>query len=150
MSRRRPPPRGFAIPIALFVIILGAVLAVSIALLSGTQQLGAAQDLLASRAYQAARAGAEWGVHRALRDDPGAACGDIGAGVGRTFAVSAIAGFSVTVTCAESSHNEAGESRSMYVVTATACNLVPGPCLAGVPGSATYVERQLQVVVGSE
>lgn len=131
-------------PVALFVIILGAVLAGSIALLSGTQQLGAAQDLLATRAYQAARAGAEWGVHHALRTGD-ATCANIGSVAGRTFDVPAIPGFRVTVTCAESSHSEAGQSQSMYVVTATACN-----CPAASPGSATYVERQLQVVVGSD
>lgn len=130
-------------PIALFVIILGAVLAVSIAVLSGTQQLGAAQDLLSSRAYQAARAGAEWGVHHALRMG-GATCGTIGP-AGQTFAVSAIAGFSVTVTCIESSHNEAGQATSMYVITATACN-----CPTAGPGNPAYVERQVQVVVGTD
>lgn len=142
--------RGFAMPIALFVIILGVVLAGSITLLSGTQQTGLAQDVLGGRAYQAARAGAEWGVHHVLRVGD-ATCADINnAGTGRSFVPGALAGFVVTVHCTETAHTEAGAAQSMYVIRATACNLPAGPCAVAAPGSATYVERQLRVSVGSD
>ena len=136
-------------PIALFVIILGAVLATSLILVSGTQQTGVVQDVLGNRAYQAARAGAEWGIHHVLRAGD-ATCADIeNGGAGRSFAPGALSGFIVTVNCTESSHNEAGVASTLFVIRATACNLLAGSCPAAAAPSSTYVERQLRVSVVS-
>lgn len=153
MSPSRPQGRGFAAPIAVFVIVLGAAMAAAIALLSGTQQTGSALDVLGVRAYQTARAGLEWGVHHVLRAG-GLDCAGIdnldGAGLGASFSPGgALAEFRVTVRCVESAHTEASVSVNMYAITATACNVAAGACPSAAPGALTYVERQLRVTVGS-
>ena len=137
---------GFAAPVAAFVIVLGLVLAGAMALVSSTQQTGSALDIQGARAYQTARAGIEWGIHHVLRAG-GLDCAGIN---GNNFSPGgALAGFSVTVLCTESSHTEAGGAVNMYQITATACSLAAGPCPGPTPGGVGYVERQLRVSVGS-
>ncbi len=59
--------RGFAMMSALFILVVLAVLGAAIASISVRQQVGSAVELNTARAYQAARAGLEWG--RVLRHD---------------------------------------------------------------------------------
>jgi MSHA biogenesis protein MshP len=155
-----PEPRretGFAAPLAVFVIILGAVLAGAIAMVSGTQQSGTALDILGTRAYQASRAGLEWGVHHVLRagglDCTGINDGD-GAGNGTSFSPGGgLADFRVTVRCTSSAHTEGTTAVVMYALSAAACNLPtagpPSVCPNPAPGSPSYAERELRATVGS-
>jgi MSHA biogenesis protein MshP len=64
--RRRRADRGFALASAIFILVVLAALAVGITLLTTQAQTGLARDLLGSRAYQAARAGLDWGAYRVL------------------------------------------------------------------------------------
>jgi len=118
--------------------VFGAVLVAT----SSTQQAGSALDIQSAKAYQAARAGLEFGMYQALQAGSCAA--------GTTIAhTGSLSGFSVTVNCTSSVHNEAGSDVTMYQVTASACNQPDPNCPAtGTPGSF-YVERQLRVTVGS-
>jgi MSHA biogenesis protein MshP len=151
--------RGFAAPLAVFIIVLGAALAGGLAMLSGTQQGGIALDMQGVRAYQTARAGLEWSVHHVLRT-AGLDCAGIQnpdtLNQGTTFSAGGgLADFSVTVRCTESSHTEGSATIVMYELTANACNLprtdvAPIRCPNPNPGSPTYAERELRVTVGSE
>lgn len=141
MSRSRAA-RGFAattvIVILLMLVVFGTVMVVT----SSTQQAGSALDLQSAKAYQAARAGVEFGIYRALQAGSCAASTTI-AHTGN------LAGFSVTVTCTSTLHNEAGTDVTLYQITSSGCNQPDPNCpVAGAPG-AFYVERQLRVTAGS-
>ena len=131
--------RGFAAVTAVFILVVLAALGVALLTISGGQQRSSAFDTLGSRAYQAARAGTEFGIYQALRNSSCPASTVLALPGG-------LSDFSVRVECASSQHTEAAPPAvTMYQITATACNRAVCPAAA----DATYVERQLRVVVGS-
>jgi MSHA biogenesis protein MshP len=136
-----PRARGFSAVTAVIILVMLAVFGAALVTTSVTQQSGAALDLLAPKAYQAARAGVEYGLHRAL---VGGTC----AGTSITFAGD-LSGFRADITCASSTHTEATAATpiTVYSVTATGCNDTAG-CPAASPG-AQYVERQLRATAAS-
>ena len=72
MSRRRyvHRSRGFALVSAIFLLVVLAALGAFIAVVSTTQQIGSALDLQGAKAYQAARAGIEWGSYQVWALNP--------------------------------------------------------------------------------
>ena len=140
MFREARRVRGFGVPIAIFILVGAAVLSTAIVLLSAAQQVSSAIDFQGVQAYQTARAGLEWGIHRALRSSSCVAVTTFSPGIG--------AGMNVTVRCTQSAHVEAGVALTMYEVTATACNVAACPLVAA-PTTFNYIERELRVVVGS-
>ena len=139
---------AFALPSAIFLMVILAALAAFLVSVSTHQQSGHAADIQGIRAYQAARAGVEWGAYNFLRN--GAACAAT-----TTFNPgSGLAAFTVTVTCAATApaNNEAGTDVTTARIVATACNqpaAVGGTCPNAAPG-ANYVEREIAVVVGGQ
>lgn len=101
---------GAGLVTAIFLLVVLAGLAVALVTLFGTQRQSAALDEQGARAYQAARAGIEWGLFRRAAD-PAAYCAAEGAGgaaaqtdhfalpEGPANARSTLAGFFVTVQC---------------------------------------------------
>ena len=86
--------RGVGLVTAIFLLVVIAGLAVAMVTVYTTQQTSSALDLQGARAYQAARAGLEWGMFRKVR-------GDSCVGVS-SFAFdndTSLRGFVVTVTC---------------------------------------------------
>lgn len=130
--------QGFTVLAAVFLLIVLAGLAAFLVNVSVTQQVGAALDIQGTRAYQAARAGAEWGAYQSLRN--GSCTGTI-----LTFAGTTLADFSTTVACARTSVDEAGTPVNVDQITATACN--QPVCPNNSPGQ-NYIERQLVITVG--
>lgn len=115
---------------------LGAFL-VSVA---GSSASTSSLDVLGARAYQAARAGIEWGVYGSLRDNR---CDN---DVAVTLpAGTPLSDFTVVVDCDRfAADNELGDVPTIDRITATACNAAAcGPATPGVH----YVERQLTVTV---
>ena len=55
--------RGFALVSAIFILVVLAALGAFIVSISTSQQIGSALDVQGVRAYQAARAGIEWGLY---------------------------------------------------------------------------------------
>ena len=144
MSRNRRP-RGFATIVIIAVLVMLAAFGSAIALLSSTQQGAQVLDLQGVRAYQAARGGIEWGLYQLLRTG-GTGCGGVN---GASFAYGGnLAGFTVNLQCAQTPHPEGAASTSIYAVIATACNAASCPTAANPP-PPYYVERQLEVTVGS-
>ena len=133
---------AFALPSAIFLMVILAGLGVFLVFVSTHQQLGHAADIQGVRAYQAARAGVEWGVFNFLRG--GGACAAIAPG----FIPNPADGFTVTVTCVAGTNNEAGTNVTTARIVATACNQpLAGNCPSNVPGT-NYVERQIAISVG--
>jgi MSHA biogenesis protein MshP len=111
------------------------------------------------RAYQAARAGIEWGAFQVLDPNNTLNAGSCSAplpnmpncpGAGGISDLSGLAGslapFTVTVTCTRTVTTEGNRNIWMYQLTANACNHQPPgtPCPApGTPPPAGYVEREL-------
>ena len=148
---------GFGAIAAIVVLILMAALAAAIVSLGATQSTTAAQDVLAAKAWQAARAGNEWGLYQIKPTINGNWAGATTpcstAAQTKTLDLSAATGFNVTITCTPYPYNEGESSPGVplviraYRIVATAC---PAPAVscpnnAGA-ASANYVERTRSVI----
>ena len=147
MSRQR----GFGAIAAIVVLVILALLAAAIVSVSTTQQMTSAQDVQSARAWQAARAGNEWGLYRALKDD---ACTAIS---GKMLDLTADTGFYVKVTCTSfpqvPPYNEGEETATppapptvrhvtVYRLEAVACPVATGcPASGAAVAAAGYIER---------
>lgn len=127
------PQHGFSIVSAIFLLVVLAFLGVAMTTFSTTQHQSSAMDVMGTRAYQAARAGVEWGAFQVLRNGACAATATLPAMPGT------LSGFTVTVTCASTPHSEAGVPGNVYQLTSTATQ--------GTAGTAGYVERQMTVTI---
>lgn len=129
--------RGFSLVSAIFLLVVIAALGTFAVTLSTTQQQSAALDVLGARAYQASRAGIEWGAYQVLRNGGSCAATQQLAAMPGT-----LAGFTVTVTCTPSPSNpfnEAGTPVNMYLLTSTATQ--------GAVTTPNYIERQMTVTI---
>ena len=131
--------RGFALVLALFLIVLLGTIAAYLLTVSNVQVESGVMDEQGSRAYQAARAGLDWGAYQALRNS---AC----AAATITFPADHLNGFFAEVTCTDfGSEIEGSTTVNTYRIVSTGCNV--SPC-GSAPGPA-YVERQLQLTVAN-
>jgi MSHA biogenesis protein MshP len=129
-GRRRQ--RGVSIITGVFLLMLMAVLAAVIANVVSTAHVNMAADIGGARAYQAARAGAEWGMYQL---DPNAQT------VGLPPCVVGnppIPGHAVTVSCASTDYTEGSRQIRIYRITSVAT-------AAGV--KAPGIERQIEVTL---
>lgn len=125
--------RGFSLVSAIFLLVVIAALATFAVTLSTTQQQSSALDVQGARAYQAARAGIEWGAYQALRNNSCVATTPLAA------LPNTLASFSVTVDCSSTAATEANVTVTMYQLTSTATQ--------GTAATADYVERQMSVTI---
>jgi MSHA biogenesis protein MshP len=140
MTRQPRRARGFALILAVFLIVSLAAIGAYLVTVSNVQVESTTKDELGARAYQAARAGLEWGAYRALRD---LSCAPGPVVIG--FASAELAGFQAEVTCQDfGPETEGGATVNTFRVVSTGCNL--SPSCSGAPGP-TYVNRQLQLTV---
>lgn len=133
---------GVGIVTAIFLIVVLAALAVAMVSLFTAQQATSALDVMGARAYLAARAGAEWGVHR---QRIGGACEP---SVSFPFAAgTTLSTFTVTVSCQQV--NQPAINIDRFRVIATACNQpsAAGQC-PNPSASPDYVQRVVDVRFG--
>lgn len=141
---------GVGLVTAIFLLVVLGGLALAMVSISGAQQAASALDVQGARAYQAARAGIEWGLFQNLRN-PARPC--VASSSFALPATSTLNGFVVTVTCtsiaAPVGTPAAGVAAlTRYVLTATACNLqAAGGSCPNPSNSADYVERQMKVTI---
>jgi MSHA biogenesis protein MshP len=127
--------QGFLLPAAIFILVILAALGAYALNITSIQQATSTQDVQGARAYQAARAGVEWGAYQVL--SPGTTALASCPASPSTIAVD---NFSVVVTCSRSTdYFEQGTDHTIaiYEVTATAS--------FGTTGTTSYIERQIQV-----
>lgn len=138
---RNQRQRGFALISAIFILVVLAALAGFIATVSTTQHAGSAIDIQSARAYQAARAGIEWGL---FQTKVAAWCAAT-----PTSDIGPFNGMAVTVTCATVAGGNAVEAGlgSLYRITATACAPPAGSTCPGAAATPAYVERRLSALV---
>lgn len=136
--RRRQ--RGVSIVTGVFLLLLMAVLAAVIANVVSTAHVNMAADIGGARAYQAARAGAEWGMYQL---DPNGAESDIDKIACPAAGGPAIPGHAVVVACtayplAGGHYTEGSKNFRIYRIVSQAI-------AAGV--KAPGIERQVEVTV---
>jgi MSHA biogenesis protein MshP len=132
--------RGISIVTAIFLIVILAALAGFAARIFSVQQQSSGLDVLGSQAYAAAQSGIDWGAYQALRSSACALSTNLAMPAGPSAA------FTVTVTCNQTTHNEAGSTVTMYSLVSTACNQPAAGVCPGAPGDS-YVERQVTATV---
>ena len=129
---------GFTLPAAVFLVAILALLSAWLVGLAGQQQAAFTLDTLGTRAYAAAKAGAEWGAYNSLRNN---ACAP-----STTLALGGTLGaYTVKVTCASAGPFSEGNANVIVdTIVSTACN--SAACPDPAPGPS-YVERQVSFTV---
>lgn len=138
--------QGSVIVTAIFLLVVLSALGAFMVTMSTTQNVAASQDIQGGKAYQAARAGAEWGVYQIWQNNGGAYATACRAG-STTQALPALAGmltgFAVNVNCVATSYTEGPRTAAnplwIYQLTSTAT--------MGAVGSTGYVDRQVRLSV---
>ncbi|MCH2342448.1 hypothetical protein ACGFZ7_02010 [Pseudomonas sp. NPDC047963] len=126
---------GFGLVAALFLIVIVTVVVLTMARLSTAQHGTVSLAIQQARAYQAANAGLEWGISRAIE---GSACDQ---NVSPTLAGSGLDEFALLVDCFSDVYPEVdGGNITLYRLVATAQNGQPG-------ARADYAYRKLSAVV---
>lgn len=136
--------RGVGLITAIFLLVVIAGLAVAMVTVFTTQQAGSALDVQGARAYQAARAGLEWGIFKQARR--GECAGS------SSFPMddnSSLRGFVVTVQCdkLEGPATPSGDEDALdrWKVIATACNVPAAGVCPNPAGGSDYVQRVMEV-----
>jgi MSHA biogenesis protein MshP len=136
---------GLGLVTAIFLLIVLAGLGVASVTLFTSQQASASLYIEGAKAYQAARAGIEWGLYEQLRQGRCAASHSFG------FPVASVLGsFQVTVSCRaiDDLKNADGEPLMRWRIGAVACNQpVDGVCGGQTTTSPDYVQRRLEVEI---
>jgi MSHA biogenesis protein MshP len=132
---------GVGLITAIFLLVVLAGLGVAMVSVFTAQQTTSTLDEQGARAYQAARAGIEWGVYQRLHNTSCAGATSFGFDSATT-----LGGFVVTVNCQLVHDPTLGVGLDRWVITATACNLQPsgGGCPAPA-ASPDYVQRTIEV-----
>lgn len=129
MHRRQ---QGIALVAAVFLLVVLAAIGAVAVRLTLMQQQTVNSGLLAAQAYQAARSGIAWAAYRAIN---AGSCGTTNLSLGE----GGLAGFSVDISCSQTSHTEGGETVDVFVISVLAQR--------GSYGQADYVSRQLEAKV---
>jgi MSHA biogenesis protein MshP len=134
-ARRRSA--GVGLVTAIFLLVVLAGLGVAMVTIFTSQQQSSTLDVQGARAYQAARAGIEWGLFQQTRKNDGCVPKATSFPLPST---SALSGFSVTVE-----FKPVGSGAlARCVIKATACNLPAANDSCQPTNSADYVQRTLE------
>ncbi|HZV63465.1 MAG TPA: agglutinin biogenesis protein MshP [Telluria sp.] len=142
--RRLGRSTGVGLITAIFLLVVLAGLGVAMVTVFTAQQNSSTLDVQGARAYQAARAGIEWGLYQQFRN---------GSCSSATFALpmnGTPSGFTVAVTCRLVHDPSLGPTTALdrFVITAIACNLQPAGGSCQVPiNSVDYVQRRIEVTI---
>jgi MSHA biogenesis protein MshP len=143
--------RGFSLISAIFLLVVLAGLGVAMVSISTVQNTSSALDIQGVRAYQAAKAGIEWGLYMRLQPPNSIYCSSTDPLLTSVNGISfradniampsdaSLAGFTVTVVCTPTG--------TSAVIQATACNMpVANVCPPSpLPNSPNYVQRRVEV-----
>jgi MSHA biogenesis protein MshP len=147
--------RGFALPSAIFLLVILAALGAFIVNISTGQHASQALDILGERAYQAAYAGREWARYQINASSASPICPASTAWGASTFSLGfagteTLGDFNATIECRllESTDVE-GVPTSLFEVRVTACNhaQTAEPKCPGAVTAFGYVERQIQALL---
>lgn len=150
--------RGFGAIAAIVILVMLALLASAIISVGTSQHLTSAQDVMSAKAWQAARAGNEWGLFKALRGETWTAtAGETCDTASRTAQMDlrADSGFNVSVYCDSWLYNE-GEDPGpvnrtvrIYRIRSVACPAASCPASDASVAGVGYIERTRVVVAAN-
>jgi MSHA biogenesis protein MshP len=138
MKKLRKIQRGLSLVTAIFLLVVLASLGAVMMTFFTAQEQSSALDVLGSRAYQAARAGIEWGAYQVLQNGGACAASTVVPLAGT------LSGFTVTVTCNSTAYSDvstASGTVTIYSIAAVATR--------ATPGQPDYVERQISVTLSN-
>ena len=148
-TRIRPSPTsrreaGVGLVTAIFLLVVLAGLGVAMVSLYNAQQASSNLDLQGARAYQAARAGLEWGLFQQMRN--GRCDAD------KRFAMPAdatLSGFTVVVSCTQAGSvpTDGSPNLARWIISATACNIADAQGGCSPTNDPDYVMRRLEAQV---
>lgn len=143
MRRNMKKQSGFSIIMAIFLIVVLGGIAVFIGRVSSMQIQGNALDEEGSMAYQAAKAGIEWGIYQAIAAPVSSCVANAALNTSFTLAVPIATGavnYTVAVDCTSIRATEGSTPNNVtvYQIIARAINAA---------GGNFRVERQLQATV---
>lgn len=141
--------QGFSLVTAIFLLVVLTSLGALMMSFFTVQQQSSVLDVSGQRAYQAARAGMEWGVFQITQSAVAggafaAACqpGPVASPVGLPAPLS---GFGVNVWCSAASAVEGTSTIWVYDLAAAASGVN-----GATPGSADYVEREIRATIWNQ
>ncbi|MBQ5947592.1 agglutinin biogenesis protein MshP [Massilia sp. ST3] len=145
--RRLARSAGVGLVTAIFLLVVLAGMGVAAVSLFNSQQASASLDLEGARAYQAARAGIEWGLFQRLR------AGQCAAPTSFRLPDSVLASYTVTVSCTllptlqVEDDNGDPQPLQRWRIRAIACNQPVNGACEQQPSSTSpdYVRRQVEV-----
>lgn len=133
------PEKGFALPAALFLLVVLGGLAAWLMRLTTATLAQEALELEGARAYQAAQAGMEAGIYAARSGSCTAQT--------LTFA-GQLARFTASVACTAHNSEEGGVTLNFYEISSIACNQpAAGHCPNATPTLPEYAERHIHATV---
>lgn len=129
--------RGVSVITAIFLLLFFAALAALMANVISTAHTASAEDILGARAYQAARAGAEWGLYQVLDPDNATAISPTAALPACFPGGSSVPGLGATVLvdCTAGTYREGSKQLRIYRIIST----------ASLSGPGVAIQRQVQV-----
>ena len=139
---RKSSQEGFSIITAIFLLVVLGTLGTMMVTFFAAQQQSSAQDVMGSRAYQAARAGIEWAAFNIAPPAATPWAGCVAASNPLGVLGGSLSPFIVTINCVASPvFLEGGIPINVYSITSTAVT-------GGVPGSRDYTERVITATFG--
>jgi MSHA biogenesis protein MshP len=147
IHRKLRSSAGVGLLTAIFLLVVLSGLGVAMVTIFTSQQATSTLDEQGARAYQAARAGIEWGVFQQLRNGSCEAEHSFPMPPGTS-----LSSFVVTVTCTRTAWPVAAEDPDgklqRWTIQATACNLQPsnGRC-PNRSNNPDYVQRVMEVKI---
>jgi MSHA biogenesis protein MshP len=123
--------KGFGIVMAMFILVVLALLGVYMVRFAGVQTATSTYALQGARAFQAAKAGLGWAI---ARINAGGTCANV-----TSVSPLTLTGFSVALTCSSTSYQEGSSSPVIYQLNAHS--------EYGTYGSADYVSRELEASI---
>lgn len=127
----RSRQRGVSIIAAIFFLLLFAAISAAMVTLTTTSNATSTQDIQGGRAYQAARAGVEWGLWQVLNNPanggaPASAADALPVCFASPTNIAAVPGFAISVTCTAVSTQEGAHNVGIYRIVSTATGAGPG------------------------
>ena len=145
---RRRRAGGAGIVTAIFLLVVLAGLGVAMVTIFGSQRQGLLLDEQGARAYQAARAGIEWGLYqRRVGSTTDCNGTPVSFGFPKT---TTLAGFAVTVECTRTAgpaSSNPAVNLDRWHIRATACSTATVQACANAPKGPDYVQRVLEVQI---
>ena len=135
---------GFSIIVALFILLVIALLATALVTISGVEHQQPLLSLQSKRAHWAAQSGLQWGAHEAITDPAYSCPAQPAAPAIQTLRPSQVGldGFTVSVSCSSSTHTEHGHTVTVYDIQATARNGTYGQRI-------DFAQRRYQIIVAN-